>query len=170
MIHEMTPNKSLSPTPDGPLLVSAIDLERYLHEHIPLSKAMQVSVVSVQIDGVTLRAPLAPNINHRDTVFAGSASAVAVLAGWSFVHTRLASAGLSSRLVIQRNTVNYDRPIAGSFTARSFIQTPAAWESFVLMLKRKGRARLTVSCILESDGQPAGRFEGEFVALGSYGA
>jgi thioesterase domain-containing protein len=150
--------------------VDAIDLERYLHQHIPLSKAMQVSVVSVQRDGVTLRAPLAPNINHRDTVFGGSASAVAILAGWSLLHTRLAEAGFSGRLVIQRNTVNYDLPIVGSFTARSFIQTPAGWESFVLMLKRKGRARLTVSCVIEYDGQAAGRFEGEFVALSSYGA
>jgi thioesterase domain-containing protein len=148
-------------------IVNAVDLERYLHEHIPLSKAMQVSVISVQTDGVTLRAPLAPNINHRDTVFGGSASAVAILAGWSLLHTRLAGAGLPSRLVIQRNTMNYELPIAGSFTARSFIQTPAAWESFVLTLKRKGRARLTVSCILEYDGQPAARLEGEFVALGS---
>jgi hypothetical protein len=38
------------------------------------------------------------------------------------------------------------------------------------MLKRKGRARLTVSCVLEYDGQLAGRLEGEFVALGPYGA
>jgi thioesterase domain-containing protein len=151
-------------------IVNAIDLERYLHEHIPLSKAMQVSVVSVQTDGVTLRAPLAPNINHRDTVFGGSASAVAILAGWSLLHTRLEGAGLSSRLVIQRNTVNYDLPIAGPFTARSFIETPAAWESFMLMLRRKGRARLTISCILDYDGQRAGRFEGEFVALGPHGA
>ena len=75
--------------------MNAIDLERYLHEHIPLSKAMQVSVVSVDTDGVTLRAPLAPNINHQDTVFGGSASAVAILAGWSLLHTRLAAAGLN---------------------------------------------------------------------------
>jgi len=155
---------------DTETFMNAIDLERYLHEHIPLSKAMQVSVVSVQTDGVTLRAPLAPNINHRDTVFGGSASALAILAGWSLLHTRLEGAGLSSRLVIQRNTVNYDLPIAGPFTARSFIQTPAAWESFMLMLRRKGRARLTISCILDYDGQRAGRFEGEFVALGPYGA
>jgi thioesterase domain-containing protein len=151
-------------------IVNAIDLERYIHEHIPLSKAMQVSVVSVQTDGVTLRAPLGPNINHRDTVFGGSAAALAILAGWSLLHTRLDGAGLSSRVVIQRNSVNYDLPIAGAFTARSFIQTPAAWEPFMLMLKRKGRARLTISCILDYDGQRAGRFEGEFVALGPYGA
>jgi thioesterase domain-containing protein len=152
------------------VIVNSIDLERYLHEHIPLSKAMQVSVVSVQSDGVTLRAPLAPNINHRDTVFGGSVSAVAILAGWSLLHTRLAGTDLADRLVIQRNTVNYDLPIAGSFTARSFITTPAAWESFVRILKRRGRGRLTVSCILEIAGQTAGRFEGEFVALGSYRA
>jgi thioesterase domain-containing protein len=145
--------------------VNAIDLEQYLHEHIPLSRAMQVSVISVQADGVTLRAPLAPNINHQDTVFGGSASAVAMLAAWSLLHTRLAAAAFSSQLVIQRNTMHYDLPIAGSFTARSFIQTPAAWDPFISMLKRKGRARLTVSSILEYDGRPAGRLEGEFVAL-----
>ena len=106
--------------------MNAIELEQYLHEHIPLSRAMQVSVLSVQADGVTLRAPLAPNINHQDTLFGGSASAIAILAGWSLLHTRLAVLGLSGRLVIQRNTMNYELPIAGSFTARSFIQTPAA--------------------------------------------
>ena len=142
------------------------ELERYLHEHIPLSRAMQVSVVSVQVDGVTLRAPLAPNINHQETIFGGSASALAILAGWSLLHTRLAAAEISSRLVIQRNTMHYDLPIAGAFTARSFIRTPAAWDSFMRMLERKGRARLTVSCTLEYDGQAAGRLEGEFVALG----
>jgi len=142
------------------------DLERYLHEHIPLSRVMQVSVVSVHADGVILRAPLAPNINHQDTVFGGSASALAILAGWSLLHTRLAAAGIASRLVIQRNTMHYDLPITGAFTARSFIRTPAAWESFTRMLERKGRARLTVSCALEFNDQTAARLEGEFVALG----
>ncbi len=150
--------------------MNPFDLERYLHEHIPLSRAMEVSVVEVQSDGITLRAPLTPNTNHRNTIFGGSVSAVAILAGWSLVHTRLAAAGLSGHLVIQRNTVHYDLPMSGSFTARSFIQTAAAWELFVRMLKRRGRGRLTVSCILEYQGQVAGRFEGEFVALDAHGA
>ncbi|MBA2676592.1 YiiD C-terminal domain-containing protein [Ramlibacter sp.] len=36
------------------------DLEHYLHEHIPLSKAMAVSVVAVEQGSVVLGAPLAP--------------------------------------------------------------------------------------------------------------
>ena len=143
------------------------ELQKYLHDHIPLSTAMQVSVVDVSSDGVVLSAPLAPNINHRDTVFGGSASAVAILAAWSLLHSRLKSSGLSGRLVIQRNCMSYELPISGAFTARSFVSGPGAWEMFTRMLRRKGRARISVSCVLEYAGQAVGQFEGEFVALGA---
>lgn len=147
--------------------MSATTLENYLHDHIPLSKAMQVAVVSVQPDSIVLSAPLAPNINHRDTVFGGSASAVAILAAWSLLHTRLTAAGISSRLVIQRNSMRYDLPISGTFTARSFITAETSWEAFIRMLTRKGRARIAVTSVLEYAGEVVGQLDGEFVALGA---
>jgi len=49
--------------------MSPAELESYLHEHIPLSKAMAVSVAEASVDSVTVSAPLEPNINHRATVF-----------------------------------------------------------------------------------------------------
>ena len=140
-------------------------LQQYLYDHIPLSKAMQVEVKRVHADEVTVAAPLAPNINHRDTIFGGSASAVAILAAWSLVHTRLRSAGIESRLIIQSNTMHYDLPIAGDFTARAFIEQADAWQHFVRMLTRKGKARITVSSVLEYNGAQVGRLSGEFVAL-----
>jgi thioesterase domain-containing protein len=146
--------------------MSATDVERYLHEHIPLSKAMAVTVVSVEPDEVVLRAPLAPNINHRETVFGGSASALAILAAWSLLHARLRSEGVPSRLVIQRNTMEYERPIPGDFTARASLERPEHWQQFTRMLARKGKARITVCSVLEHAGQAVGRLTGEFVALG----
>lgn len=127
---------------------------------------MQVAVVSVDAESVVVSAPLAPNINHRETVFGGSASAVATLAAWSLVHLRLRSGGIHSRLVIQRNTMNYDQPIAGAFTAKSFVTNPEAWQTFLRLLERRGRARIAASAHLIFEGQVVGRFEGEFVALG----
>ncbi|MDO9050525.1 MAG: YiiD C-terminal domain-containing protein [Methylotenera sp.] len=52
---------------------------------MPLSLAMQICVVDVRVrdDSVTLRALLAPNVNHSSTIFGGSASAVAILVAWS---------------------------------------------------------------------------------------
>lgn len=145
--------------------MSPTELEHYLHEHIPLSKAMAVTVVSMNTDSVILGAPLAPNINHRETVFGGSASALAILAAWSLLHTRLRAEGFESRLVIQRNTMAYDMPVAGAFSARSSLENPEDWQRFTRMLKRKGKARIAVQAALEYEGRVAGTLTGEFVAL-----
>ena len=144
--------------------MSPIELEQYLHEHIPLSKAMQVSVLAAEEAAVLLAAPLAPNINHRATVFGGSASAVAILSAWSLLHTRLVRDGVASRLVIQRNTMSYERPIEGRFIARSALAQPQEWANVKRMLMRKRQARLEVATVPEHEGRVAGRFPRQFVA------
>ena len=142
------------------------ELAQYIHEHIPLSKALGVSVVSVEDDAVTLQAPLEPNLNHRHTVFGGSASALAILASWALLHVRLQSEGIADRLVIQRNVMEYQHPILGQFTARSMLERPEGWKPFTDMLARRGKARITVLAVLEHMGRVAGRFSGQFVASG----
>ena len=150
--------------------MSPRELEAYLHEHIPLSLAMQVCVVEASPEQIVLRAPLAPNINHRETVFGGSASALAILAAWSVLHTKLAASNLKSTLVIQRNTMSYEKAITGSFTAKASAPSPEAWTSFTRMFQRKGRARIAICSTLWYEGREAGRLEGEFVALAATGA
>ena len=147
----------------------AAELAQYLREHIPLSNAMGVSVLQVAEDSVTLLAPLAPNINHRHTVFGGSASALAILAGWALLHVRLRSEGITDRLVIQRNVMEYEHPITGAFTARAALEHPQRWKQFTSMLMRKGKARITVLAVLEHMDQVVGRFSGQFVAFGRAG-
>lgn len=140
-------------------------LQAYLHAHIPLSAAMQVSVLSVSPDAVALRAPLEPNINHRSTAFGGSVSAVAILSAWALVNQRLLADGLPSRLVIQSNRMDYDQPVVAAFTATSALKDAAAWPLFVKMLARKGRARILATSVVTCEGTVGGRFEGEFVAF-----
>ncbi|WP_394782168.1 YiiD C-terminal domain-containing protein [Undibacterium sp.] len=144
------------------------DLQQYLYEHIPLSRAMQVEVRQSGYDTVVLAAPLEPNINHQETIFGGSASAVAILAAWSLVQVRLKQAGLKNDLIIQRNTMEYLQPISGTFTARSQINDDG-WAAFMRMLARKGRGRIGVASVLEFNGQAAGSLHGEFVAFTGQG-
>ena len=146
-------------------MISGSDLEAYLHTHIPLSRAMGASVRSLSPEGVTLEAPLAPNLNHRGTVFGGSAASLAILSAWALVHSRLRAEGLDSRLVIQRNSMAYEKPIDGTFTATSALLRPEAWPAFLHTLRRMGRARVAVASELRCNGQTVGRFEGDFVAL-----
>lgn len=131
---------------------------------------MAVCVVSVERETVVLRAPLAPNIHHCETVFGGSASALAILAAWSLLHTRLRAEGVACRLVIQRSSVEYDHPMKACFMARSSLQNADAWPRFTRTLARRGKSRIAVVCALEDAGRAAGRFVGEFVALRPAGA
>ncbi len=141
------------------------ELQQYLHEHIPLSKAMGIEVLAAIAAGVKLSAPLAPNINHRDTVFGGSAVALAILSAWSLLHIRLSEANISSRIVIQKSTMNYERPITEDFVASSSIPDAANWSKFINTLQRKHRARISVAAVLYCKGEKVAKFEGEFVAL-----
>lgn len=142
-------------------------LEQFLHEHIPLSKAMGVQVRKSNTDHVVLSAPLTPNINHRSTAFGGSVSAVAILAAWALLYIRLRQAGLQSHLVIQQNTMKYERPIVGKFIAFSSMEDSSAWIKFQEMLKRKQRARISIKVTIRCHGENVGEMQGDFVALAS---
>ena len=146
--------------------MNPFNLQTYLHQHIPLSAAMQVAVVEISPNQVVLSAPLAPNINHRATAFGGSVSALAILSAWALLHTRLTALEFKCTLVVQSNTMQYDKAIAGDFTATAAVPALDEWQTFTRILQRKGRGRITVASILACDGQVAGRFSGEFVALG----
>src|SRR5512139_1780619 len=140
-------------------------LQEYLNEHIPLSKAMGVEVMEASLDGVKLSAPLSPNINHRETVFGGSASAVAILSAWSVLFLRLKNEKIDSRVVIQRSTMFYEHPITDKFTASSDVPHPSDWFKFLATLGKKHRARVRVNSILHCNNRKVGEFEGHFVAL-----
>ena len=144
---------------------SPAEVEAYLHRHIPLSADMGVAVLACDAAGVRLRAPLAPNINHRATVFGGSASAVTILAAWTWLHFSLRSAGHTSRLVIQRNTVEYLLPIAAEFEVQCAGVPAPQFAQFLRTLDRHGKARVTLAAELWCEGTKAADFSGEYVAL-----
>lgn len=106
-------------------MMNEAEFQQYLYDHIPQSAAMQVSVERIGIDDSILSAPLAPNINHRDSVFGGSASSIAILAAWAHLHMRIRAEGLGPTLVIQRNSMAYDAPVLGRFTARAMLDEVA---------------------------------------------
>lgn len=146
------------------------ELERYIHEQIPITSAMGVKVLEATAERVELSAPLAPNINHRETVFGGSAAAIATLAAWTLVLVRMRAEQLQGRLVISRNSMEYQKPITADFTATATLEDLDSWLKFVAGLNRKGRGRVTArSCLWLADQQVAS-FQGQFVALSGKGS
>ncbi len=136
------------------------ELEIYLHTHIPLSKAMGVSVLE-NGDRVVLHAPLAPNINHRGSAFGGSEASLALLAGWAWMRERVTG---EANLVIASSRMTYSKPATGDFIA---VCDGDGAGLIAEHFNRKGRARKTLTIILYCNDQEVARMEGDFAAIAS---
>jgi thioesterase domain-containing protein len=141
------------------------DLEAYLHEHIPIAHHMGIQVVRANLEGVTLSAPLEPNINHRSTVFAGSCASVAMLSAWCLVLLRVHKAGRDDRIVIQRGSMEYLAPIDGTFSATSRSPEEATWARFLRSLERGRPARIDLTADVESASRLVASMAGSYAAI-----
>lgn len=145
-------------------LIQADALTRYLHDHIPLTRHMQILVAECSPDRIVLRAPLAPNINHRETAFGGSLSGIAILAGWAWLHARL-SRDFGPRLVVQESTMTFEKPVTGQFEAVCNSPPATEFARFRSLLERRGKARMTLASHVVSDSQIVAHHTGRYVAV-----
>ncbi|UYO00083.1 MAG: YiiD C-terminal domain-containing protein [Devosia sp.] len=139
-------------------------LAHYLHQTIPLARAMAVEVGEVSDGMVALRAPLPPNLNMHGTMFGGSIATLGLLACWSVLHLRLVDQDIAAQLVVHRSETEFLRPVAGIAEARAHL-APALWPDFATTLRRRGRARMALTSEMRSGDQLVARFSGQFVAL-----
>ena len=65
------------------------DTERFLHEQIPLTQSMGVTLESYDGTQLVVTAPLEPNHNHLGTAFGGSLSALTTLTGYAMLWLEL---------------------------------------------------------------------------------
>jgi thioesterase domain-containing protein len=135
----------------------------YLHEHIPLTRAMGAQVASYDGREVVVTAPLAPNHNHLGTAFGGSLSAVATLAGYALLWLELRDR--TAHVVIRRSGLQFHRPVRGELRAHCRAPDAATLTAFRETFTRKGKARLELRVEIIEDSHVAVEFTGTFVAM-----
>lgn len=138
-------------------------LQATLHTEIPISKDIGITVGPYNDGCLVLHAPLAPNINHKDTAFAGSLNAVATLAGWSLVWLTLDEAALSGKIVIQDSEIEYVQPVTSDFAARCCLPESDELSRFLTILRKKARARLQLHATIVEEDRLVVRFTGRYV-------
>lgn len=141
------------------------DVTLYLHDHIPLTKHMDLSVRAYDGHSVCLAAPLAPNLNHRNTAFGGSLSTLGILAGWTLLHLRLQEANIANRLVIQKSEMNFKRPAMGEMEAVCAQTDTEEWARFTKMIVEKEKSRIHLTTEIFCESALVAVNEGVFVSL-----
>ena len=138
-------------------------LESVLHNEIPLTQSMEISVKHCDSSKVELSAPLTPNINHKCTAFGGSLYSIAVLCGWSFIYQQMQINNLSGHIVIQHSEVDYNKPVDGKISAVCELVDEKVITRFIKTVKRKGRGRIKLSVKVLYKGNIAVQFLGHYV-------
>ncbi|MES2595041.1 MAG: thioesterase domain-containing protein [Verrucomicrobiota bacterium] len=139
------------------------ETENFLHEQIPLTHAMGVSVESWDGQRLVLQAPLEPNHNHLGTAFGGSLSALTTLAGYCLLWLMLGDR--QAHIVVRESTIRYRSPVRGALRAVCIRPAEAEMAAFHGKFTEAGRASLTLKSNIEEEGRVCVEFEGRFVAM-----
>lgn len=139
------------------------ETENFLHEQIPLTRAMQLRVASYDAEGFVLSAPLAPNHNHLGTAFGGSLAALALLAGYGLLWLELADR--QAHLVVRESRMQFRRPVRGEFRALCRAPSAESLGQFKKDFAAQGKARIELEVLIEEGGEVAVRCQGSYVAL-----
>lgn len=154
----MQPDRTRTP------LVRAKNLQDYLLRCIPQAAQMQVRVAEFDVGGVTLTAPLAPNINHEQTAFGGSIASLATLACWGYLWLLLEDTP-GMHVVVNEAHIRYLKPVTGILTARCAAPDGVEQRKFLEVLARRGKARIELKAEMVEHGVLCADYRGIFVAF-----
>lgn len=143
----------------------ATQLVRFIRDEIPLARAMDLQLDDCDARRLTLRAPLAPNVNDKGCAFGGSLVSVMTLGGWALVELALRREGHDCDVFVAESTVRYLSPVWGDFRAVAQLADGADWAAFFHTLATRGKARIEVDSVIPGDdGALAATLNARFVA------
>ena len=136
--------------------------EKFLHEQIPITRAMGLRVVGDNDPGFSVEAPVALNSNHLRTAFGGSINAVATLAAYGFLWVELNDA--AAHVVVAESSIRFLRPVRETIRATCSPPDEESLARFRNDFGAKRKARITLRVNVTEGGETAAEFEGQFVA------
>ncbi|MFS1425331.1 thioesterase domain-containing protein [Shewanella sp. 10N.286.48.B5] len=137
-----------------------IELQNTWYQTIPLSEFMQVQPLSFQQQTLTVTAPLEPNINLHQTMFAGSIYTLATLTGWGMMWLQQKLQGFSGDIVLADAHIRYSAPITEAPTAS------VIWPDVPLAsLANGGKVKVKLEVQLHCKGTLCASFTGLYFSI-----
>ena len=139
-----------------------VNLQEKIHSSIPLSEAMQFTIVELESRSISVRAPLYPNVNVHGTGFAGSIYSIAVLAGWALCTHIMELKQMTGDLVVAGAEIKYRSPVTGDIQCQGEV-TEVDRDAFCSNFNAHGKARLALTIYVGS--APNAILQGTYYAV-----
>ena len=129
----------------------AEQLQQTIRASIPLSEAMQFSIIELNPRNILVQAPLEPNVNIHGTGFAGSIYSLAVLTGWALSTHIMALKQMQGDLVVAKAEIIYRAPLTDSIQCRTQVSEEDC-AAFQLSFESNGTAKLALKVEIGASG------------------
>lgn len=140
------------------------EFERFLHQQIPITKAMGFRVLEFTPEKVKIAAPLAPNINHKLTAFGGSINCLMTVCGWSLTFANINPLDINAHVVIGKSNIKYLLPIKADFTAEAQL-SPMDKKRFIERYEKHNRSILNISCRCCDEDMVFAKFDAQYIVF-----
>lgn len=137
----------------------AAELVAQLHQEIPLTGAMQMSLASWDGRTLVLQVPLPPNVNDKGTAFAGSITALGCITGWSLLTLWSEPLFGHCQCAVYDAQFHFSQPLTGDFTASVSL---ADMTHLVDSLRRKGKGKVSLDIELADSHGVATRLHARY--------
>lgn len=140
------------------------ELEKKLHDEIPLTKVMKIKIKSYDEKELISTAPLEININDKGTAFGGSLSTITIISSWSLCWLISKELGFDSKnIVVIKNENSYKKPVTKDIIC--YTQKPSKEEISILKekLESKKSASIKINSMIIEDNQVCVEFKGYYV-------
>lgn len=138
------------------------ELQQTFWQKIPLSSYMQLKVQHVDRQKICCAAPLEPNINLHQTMFAGSIYTLGTLTGWGMVWLLLNDQQLDGDIVLADAHIRYLKPVTGRAEGRCWRHQ---CQPNFSALAQDRKAKLDITVGIFCDDIQVAVFEGRFAVL-----
>lgn len=139
-------------------------LQNKLHNEIPLTKLMNITIESYDEKHLLTKAPLDININDKGTAFGGSLSTMTIISSWSMCWLISQELKIDSKnIVVIKNENSYRKPVTKDIFC--YTQKPSFLEieNVARKIKEKGSASLKIKSSIIEDDEVCVDFEGIYV-------
>ena len=130
----------------------AVELQALIRSKIPLSEHMGFEIRELDLNRISVFAPLEPNVNIHGTGFAGSLYSIAVLTGWAFCTNILNSLEPESDLVVSKSGIRFLKPVTGNIECRCNIEDSDR-DQFIEKFLALGKGGLNLKIEIGTDAE-----------------
>ena len=118
------------------------ELQKKLHNEIPLTKLMNINIKEYNEKELITTAPLNININDKGTAFGGSLSTMTIISSWSLCWLISKELGFNSKnIVVIKNENSYKKHVTKDIVC--YTQKPSQQE--IATLKEKLQTKKSAS-------------------------